>query len=88
LPRFIYFSCVITQSPVPDPVTTVDWPDDPAVATVLLVFPSPERTVTEGPGPVVCPLTPSGPAVTELDIDEPLWELWSPVFFFSTTVQP
>jgi hypothetical protein len=63
---------VTVQSPEPDPATTLDPEDElePAVA-VLDERPSLERTVTDGPGPVVEPVTPPGPAVTELDIVPP-----------------
>jgi hypothetical protein len=59
-------------------------PEEPAVATLLLVRPSPERTVTDLSAPVVCPETLPPPAVT-LDDIEPVDPLSPP--FLSTTLQ-
>jgi hypothetical protein len=55
---------VTTQSP--SPVVVIVLPPPLELAAELLLVPSPERVVTEGP-PVVELFTPSGPAVTELD---------------------
>src|SRR5215218_8804110 len=56
----------MVQSPLPVPVTTVELPEPPALATLELVVPLPECTVTELPAPVVDPLTRPPPAVTLL----------------------
>jgi hypothetical protein len=56
---------VTTQSPSPVVVIVLPFPVLELVAE-LLVAPSPDRVVTDGP-PVVELCTPPGPAVTELD---------------------
>jgi hypothetical protein len=62
------FGTTTTQSPLLVVVIVVPLPEDELAAEldVLLDWPLPEFTVTEGP-PVVALCVPPGPAVTELD---------------------